>query len=175
MNGLDPESLPNCHYYEKENIPETQQDEYPDHRNGGKGTEKDDLDNNSKSGSDDNSNNIPNQRGENNNELPPDIQEIANLSLPQAKQKAEQEIEKLLKDNAISGQQLDTKNFGETEFTYQMQQLILKQALSKKTSATGQEKPKKNGLVKPIVILVLSLLALSTLIIIVRKRRQKRF
>ncbi|CAJ0747150.1 5252_t:CDS:2, partial [Entrophospora sp. SA101] len=99
---------------EKENIPETQQDEYPDHRNGGKGTEKDDLDNNSKSGSDDNSNNIPNQRGENNNELPPDIQEIANLSLPQAKQKAEQEIEKLLKDNAISGQQLDTKNFGES-------------------------------------------------------------
>jgi len=56
-----------------------------------------------------------------------------------------------------------------------MQQLILKQALSKKTSATGQEKPKENGLVKPIVILVLSLLALSTLIIIVRKRRQKRF
>jgi len=46
--------------------------------------------------------------------LPPDIQEIANLSLPQAKQKAEQEIEKFLKDNAISEQQLDTKNLGES-------------------------------------------------------------
>jgi hypothetical protein len=38
------------------------------------------------------------------------IQEIANLPLPQAQQKAEQEIEKLLKDNSISEAELDKED-----------------------------------------------------------------
>jgi len=44
------------------------------------------------------------------NELPENIKEIARLPLPQAQQKSEQEIKKLLKDNALSEQELNKED-----------------------------------------------------------------
>ncbi|CAG8532581.1 2976_t:CDS:2 [Ambispora gerdemannii] len=134
------------------------------------------------SNSNNNSPNLPEPQNDNQpvtNNLPTDIQAIANLPLPQAQIKAEQEIEKLLKDNALSDQELDTKNLLDTpqkvaEFTNQMRQAILKKALTKKNSTKGEGKPQDMGLVKPIAILVLLLLVLTTLLIIVRKRRMRR-
>jgi hypothetical protein len=62
----------------------------------------------SNSDSDDNSDNEDEGENINNiNELPENIQVIARLPLSQAQQKTEQEIEKLLKDNGISEQELN--------------------------------------------------------------------
>jgi hypothetical protein len=64
----------------------------------------------SNSDSDNNSDNdSTDDEGEknNDNQLPENIQEIARLPLPQAQQKTEQEIEKLLKENGISDQELN--------------------------------------------------------------------
>jgi len=58
------------------------------------------------------------------------------------------------------------------EFTNKMRRIILSKALANQNPV--QDKNPKNTLVKPIAIFVLSLLALSTLIIIVRKRKQRR-
>jgi len=44
------------------------------------------------------------------NELPEDVQIIAQLPLPEAKQAAKQLIEKSLKENSISEQELDKEN-----------------------------------------------------------------
>jgi hypothetical protein len=59
------------------------------------------------------------------------------------------------------------------EFTQKMCQTILSKRFNK-TSPPAQKNP-KNDWIKPIAIIVLSLLALTTLILIVRKRRRKSF
>jgi hypothetical protein len=146
----------------------------------GNETEGDSSDNNSEPNSDDNSNT---------NELPENIQAIAHLPLPQAQQKSEQEIEKSLKENGISDQELnkedwlggkDWKDYLKSldtpqkvaEFTHKIQQSILKRALANPTS-NGDKKP-NNDWILPAVIIILSLLALITLIIIIRKRKKQR-
>ena len=145
---------------------------------------------NSESDSDSSSDN----EREENNDMLENIQEIANLPLPQAQQKAEQEIEKLLKDNSISEAELDKEDWsGESnwkshlrnldtsqkvaEFTQKMYQEILRKALNKQNLTSNQNNQKKpeNDWTVPIIIFSLSLLALITLIIIIRKRRQKGF
>ena len=146
----------------------------------GNETEGDSSDNNSEPNSDDNSNT---------NELPENIQEIAHLPLPQAQQKSEQEIEKSLKENGISDQELNKENWlgGKdwkdylkgldtpqkvAEFTHKIRQSILKKALANPTS--NEDKKPNNDLILPAVIIILSLLALITLIIIIRKRKKQR-
>jgi hypothetical protein len=63
------------------------------------------------------------------------------------------------------------------EFTQKMYQEILRKALNKQNLTSNQNNQKKpeNDWTVPIIIFSLSLLALITLIIIIRKRRQKGF
>jgi hypothetical protein len=148
----------------------------------GNETEGDSSDNNSEPNSDDNS--------DINNELPENIQEIARLPLPQAQQASEQEIKKLLKDNVLSEQELnkedwlggkDWKDYLKSldtpqkvaEFTQKIQQSIVKRALAKQTLNKGKEP--ENTWLLPAAIIILSLIALTTLIIVIRKRKQRGF
>jgi len=75
----------------------------------GNETEGDTSDNNSDQSNSDSNEDSGSDKGENTNinELPENIQAIARLPLPQAQQKTEQEIEKLLKENGISEQELN--------------------------------------------------------------------
>lgn len=118
--------------------------------------------------------------------------EISNLlSLAQSQTKAEEKIDKLLKDSGISEQKLNQvkplegidwkeclKNLDTPqkveEFVNKIEQEILKLKLSKQEHQIKDKDP-KNGWVLPTIILVLSFLALTSLLLIIRKRKQRRF
>ncbi|MEG7979275.1 MAG: hypothetical protein NY202_05290 [Mollicutes bacterium UO1] len=88
---------------------ETEQTNTPTNGTGGgkdSGTDRDDSDNNSESSSDHGSDN----EREKNNDMPEVIQEIANLPLLQAKNKAKGEIKKFLQDAALSEEELGAEN-----------------------------------------------------------------
>jgi hypothetical protein len=111
VNNSEPEQFENVYRQAKKLISEKQ--------GTGRGGEEDNSSDNSNSDNSDSdsesdsssnsSNSTDNEDGNNNNQLPEKYQEITHFSLPQAKVRAEQEIEKLLKDNDISEQELDKK------------------------------------------------------------------
>jgi ribosomal protein L24E len=124
------------------------------------------------------------------NEEKDDSQDIPDLSLVQSQAQAEQKIKKLLKENDISEQELNQEKLLEgtdwksylkkidtpqkvAEFTKKMQQAILRLKMTKKTS--NQDKEPTNNWILPVSILAVSFLALTSLMLIVRKRRQRRF
>ncbi|CFW93030.1 protein of unknown function [endosymbiont DhMRE of Dentiscutata heterogama] len=176
-----------------ENNSETQQTNGPTSENGeeeGNETNDSDLDDHSESNSDNSSDSNPDQDGKSDNNLPKNIQEIANLPLLQAQARARQKIEKLLKDNDISDHELNQEDWlGKSdwkdylknldtsqkvaEFANKVQQTILQKMLAKKTTTSNQKNPESDW-VLPTIILGISLLSLITLLIIVRRRRQRR-
>jgi len=121
-------------------------------------------------------------------------QDFPDLSLIQSQTQAEQEIEKLLKENGISEQELNQEGILEgtdwksylkkldtpqkvAEFMEKMRQnIIALKAKKMAESSSNKDKDPSNDKILPIVILVVSFLALTSLIlIIVRKRRQRGF
>jgi len=137
--------------------------------------------------------NIPNSNKDNkedNSQNAPEI--IPNLSLVQSQAKAEAEIIKTLKESSISEQELNSnkKLLEQTnwkdylkkantpakveELVNNLKREILKLKLSKQNTSTENKNP-KNKWILPTVISVVSFLALTSLVLIVRRKKQRRF
>jgi hypothetical protein len=142
---------------------------------------------NNDSESDSNSNSSDGEDG-----MPEKYKEIARSSLAQSKQKSEQKIENILKGSGVTTQELNQKiwsgksNWKEylnqldtpqkvAKFAYQMEQAILAKAWEKHTKSLTKMKKTEKDWILPVAISVVSFLALTSLVLILRKRRRRRF